>query len=104
MACGGISFLGATGEDYATPGFDAISLQTSSPSELVGQLLYLRGAPDSGAIHVGQSDTRAYRSDAVVTEACVRIGQRLTEKEHDHATSAFFPRLTGRAEGSHSGV
>lgn len=29
MACGGLSFLGATGEDYATPGHDAISLQSS---------------------------------------------------------------------------
>ena len=45
MACGGLSFLGATGEDYATPGHDAISLQTSSPRELVGHLLYLREHP-----------------------------------------------------------
>jgi glycosyltransferase involved in cell wall biosynthesis len=46
MACGGLSFLGATGEDYATPGHDAISLQTSSPRELVGHLLYLREHPN----------------------------------------------------------
>ena len=46
MACGGLSFLGATGEDYATPGHDAISLQTSSPNELVARLLYLREHPD----------------------------------------------------------
>jgi glycosyltransferase involved in cell wall biosynthesis len=45
MACGGLSFLGATGEDYATPGHDAISLQTSSPRELVGHLLYLKAHP-----------------------------------------------------------
>ncbi len=45
MACGGLSFLGATGEDYATPGHDAISLQTSNPGELVGHLLYLRNYP-----------------------------------------------------------
>lgn len=45
MACGGLSFLGATGEDYATPGFDAISVQTSSPAELVRQLLHLRAYP-----------------------------------------------------------
>jgi glycosyltransferase involved in cell wall biosynthesis len=49
MACGGLSFLGATGEDYATPGHDAISLQTSSPSELVAHLLYLREHPDFAA-------------------------------------------------------
>jgi hypothetical protein len=46
MACGGVSFLGATGEDYATPGHDAISLQSSSPRELVGHLLHLRQHPD----------------------------------------------------------
>jgi glycosyltransferase involved in cell wall biosynthesis len=46
MACGGVSFLGATGEDYATPGHDAISLQSSSPRELVAHLLYLRQHPD----------------------------------------------------------
>jgi glycosyltransferase involved in cell wall biosynthesis len=46
MACGGVSFLGATGEDYATPGHDAISLQSSSPRELVGHLLHLRQYPD----------------------------------------------------------
>ena len=46
MACGGLSFLGATGEDYATSGHDAISLQSSSPNELVAHLLYLRAHPD----------------------------------------------------------
>jgi glycosyltransferase involved in cell wall biosynthesis len=49
MACGGLSFLGATGEDYATPGHDAISLQTNSPDELVAHLLYLREHPDLAA-------------------------------------------------------
>lgn len=46
MACGGVSFLGATGEDYATAGHDAISLQTASPRELVAHLLYLRRYPE----------------------------------------------------------
>ena len=45
MACGGLSFLGATGEEYATPGFDAISVQTDSPAELVGHLLRLKTQP-----------------------------------------------------------
>jgi glycosyltransferase involved in cell wall biosynthesis len=49
MACGGVSFLGATGEDYATPGHDAISLQSSSPRELVAHLLYLREHPELAA-------------------------------------------------------
>jgi glycosyltransferase involved in cell wall biosynthesis len=46
MASGGLSFLGATGEDYATPGHDAISLQTARPNELVEHLLYLREHPE----------------------------------------------------------
>lgn len=46
MACGGLSFLGATGEDYARPGHDSISLQTASPRELVAALLRLREHPD----------------------------------------------------------
>lgn len=35
MASGGIALVGATGEDYVTPGHDAISLQTSDPHEIV---------------------------------------------------------------------
>jgi glycosyltransferase involved in cell wall biosynthesis len=46
MASGGVSFLGATGEDYATPGHDAVSLQTADPGELVERLLYLREHPE----------------------------------------------------------
>ncbi|HEX2827653.1 MAG TPA: glycosyltransferase family 4 protein [Burkholderiales bacterium] len=61
MACGGVSFLGATGEDYATPGHDAISLQSSSPRELVGHLLYLREHPHIAArlrVHARKTATR----------------------------------------------
>ncbi len=35
MAVGGIAFVGCTGEDYATPGYDAISIQTDNPWEIV---------------------------------------------------------------------
>jgi glycosyltransferase involved in cell wall biosynthesis len=45
MASGGVSLVGATGEDYATPGVDAIALQTSSPGELVSHVVYLREHP-----------------------------------------------------------
>ena len=45
MASGGVSFLGATGEDYATAGHDAICLQSSNPRELVAHLLYLQAHP-----------------------------------------------------------
>jgi glycosyltransferase involved in cell wall biosynthesis len=41
MAVGGVAFVGCTGEDYATPGYDAVSLQTSDPSEIVHYTMHL---------------------------------------------------------------
>lgn len=49
MACGGLSVVGATGEDYATPGHDAISVQTNRPGDLVRELLQLRASPQLSA-------------------------------------------------------
>jgi glycosyltransferase involved in cell wall biosynthesis len=42
MAVGGIAFVGSTGEDYVTPGYDAISLQTNDYREIVHHISYLR--------------------------------------------------------------
>ena len=41
MACGGIALVGSTGEDYATHGHDAISVQTSIPQEIVRRMAAL---------------------------------------------------------------
>lgn len=49
MASGALTFLGATGEDYARSGQDAISLQTASPAEITAQLLRLRRHPEVAA-------------------------------------------------------
>lgn len=49
MACGGLSFVGATGEDYATPGFDAVAVQTNRPADLVRELLRLKASPERAA-------------------------------------------------------
>lgn len=49
MACGGLSVIGATGEDYATPGFDAISVQTNRPGDLVRELLQMKASPQRSA-------------------------------------------------------
>lgn len=49
MACGGLSVVGATGEDYATPGFDAISVQTNRPGDLVRELLQMKASPQRAA-------------------------------------------------------
>lgn len=49
MACGGLSVVGGTGEDYATPGFDAISVQTNRPGDLVRELLQMNASPQRAA-------------------------------------------------------
>lgn len=47
MAVGGVAFVGSTGEEYATSGHDAISLQTSDPREIVHYLASLRRSPEA---------------------------------------------------------
>jgi hypothetical protein len=42
MAMGGIAFVGSTGEDYATNGYDTISLQTTDPREIVHHLKLMK--------------------------------------------------------------
>ena len=49
MAVGGLAFVGSTGEDYVTPGHDAIALQTDDPGEIVHRLLYLLGSREEGS-------------------------------------------------------
>jgi glycosyltransferase involved in cell wall biosynthesis len=68
MACGGVTFLGATGEDYASPGHDAISLQTSSPRELVAHVVYLQTHPRFAAHlrHQARRTARRYTWDRVI--------------------------------------
>ena len=45
MAVGGIACVGSTGEEYATNGYDAISLQTNDPREIVHHLKLLKSSP-----------------------------------------------------------
>ena len=42
MASGGLVFVGSTGEDYATPGYDCISVQTDSPDELAYHAAHMK--------------------------------------------------------------
>jgi hypothetical protein len=46
MAAGGIACTGATGEDYAVPGRNALVLETDEPGELVSWLARLRTRPE----------------------------------------------------------
>jgi len=45
MATGGIAFVGSTGEDYATPGYDAMAIETTDPEEIVEKILQMHLAP-----------------------------------------------------------
>jgi glycosyltransferase involved in cell wall biosynthesis len=47
MAAGGLACTGATGEDYARPGHNAVVLQSQDPREFVGVLRRLRADPSS---------------------------------------------------------
>jgi len=43
MACGGVAFVGRTGEDYAVPYGNSVVVQTNDPRELGAHLATLRG-------------------------------------------------------------
>jgi glycosyltransferase involved in cell wall biosynthesis len=71
MAAGGLACTGATGEDYALPGRNAVVLETGDPRELVGWLERLREHPDQA-----RSIRRAGRSTARLFEWC-EVAQRI---------------------------
>jgi glycosyltransferase involved in cell wall biosynthesis len=58
MACGGIAYLGRTGEDYAVPFGNAVVVQSDDPRELLTAYETVRGRPDLA---------RAMRSDGRTT-------------------------------------
>ena len=63
MAAGGLACTGATGEDYAVPGRNAVVLETGDPGELVGWLGRLRAHPaEARSIRrAGQSTARLFQ-------------------------------------------
>ncbi len=68
MAAGGIAFTGSTGEDYAQHLLNAITLDTDSPDEIVGHVLYLREHPEiaRNLRRVGRITARFYRWEAII--------------------------------------
>jgi glycosyltransferase involved in cell wall biosynthesis len=62
MAAGGLACTGATGEDYALPGRNAVVLETGDPAELVGWLERLRAHPGEARSirRAGQSTARLF--------------------------------------------
>ena len=57
MASGGIAFVGCTGEDYATPGYDAVSIQTNDPREATYNAVSLHQNKEASA-HMRQAARR----------------------------------------------
>ena len=47
MACGGVAFVGATGEDYAEPFKNSVVIETDDPSEIVAYVMHLAGQSDN---------------------------------------------------------
>jgi glycosyltransferase involved in cell wall biosynthesis len=47
MACGGVAFVGRTGEDYAVPYGNSVVVQTDDPRELAAHLEFLRDHPET---------------------------------------------------------
>jgi glycosyltransferase involved in cell wall biosynthesis len=68
MAAGGLACTGATGEDYAVPGRNAVVLETEDPGELLGWLRRLRARPgDARSIRrAGRSTARLFAWPEVV--------------------------------------
>jgi len=87
MAVGGVAFVGSTGEEYATPGYDAISLQTSDPREIVHYVSYLRSSPEAEARlrRAARRSAARYTWQSVIRRVLIPIleeqGVRLTYPE-----------------------
>jgi glycosyltransferase involved in cell wall biosynthesis len=68
MAAGGVACVGATGEDYAVPGWNALILQTSDPREFAELYCQLEARPSverSLRLH-GRTTARRYAWSAVL--------------------------------------
>jgi len=68
MAAGGLACTGATGEDYAVPGHNAVVLETGDPGELLGWLERMRTRPDEARSirRAGRSTARLFAWSEVV--------------------------------------
>jgi glycosyltransferase involved in cell wall biosynthesis len=109
MAVGGVAFVGCTGEEYVTPGFDAIALQTSNPLEMVHHILQLRCFPEraaslrraarrSAARYTWQSVVRRALTP-ILTELGVQFAhqERAVDGPRDDSTKESVPVPTASA-------
>lgn len=75
MAAGGLAVVGATGEDYAEPGRNAIVLDTDDPFEIVVQFRDIRDRPDTveRIKRAGRETAKAYLWPAVLQELLSKL-------------------------------
>jgi hypothetical protein len=77
MAVGGIACTGATGEDYAVPGQNALVLQTDTPEEFLAMLRRLKLRPDEARAirREGRATARRFAWPEVVDRVLLpRVG------------------------------
>jgi glycosyltransferase involved in cell wall biosynthesis len=110
MAAGGIAAVGATGEDYVTNGYDAISLQTDDVREFVryvARLKNYKGAQQAMRAEARKSAAR-YTWRAVIERALLpfvrEIGFEVGDAGDDGAASDSSPAPQGVASGRTNGV
>lgn len=79
MAVGGVAFVGCTGEEYVTPGYDGICLQTSDPREIVHYVAYLHSSPEAeGRLRrAARRSAARYTWQAVIRRVLVPILEEL---------------------------
>lgn len=100
MAAGGIACTGATGEDYAVAGRNAVVLETGEPGELLGWLGRLRQRPGEARSmrRAGRSSARHFAWQAVVERALLpRVEHAMLGAEAPPVLRAASPH-TSRAE------
>jgi hypothetical protein len=96
MASGGLAFVGSTGEDYATAGYDCISIQTDSPAEVAYHAECLKAAPavSRSIRHFARQTAKRYTWPAVIERVLVSM---IGEVRGLGPTSQLFQ--PGAAEG-----
>lgn len=96
MAVGGVALVGCTGEDYVTPGYDAVSLQSNDPREIVHHVTALSANPDlSRRMRQAARATAArYTWQAVIKRVLLPyLGELGVMASHGHDGHAVSERL-----------
>jgi glycosyltransferase involved in cell wall biosynthesis len=96
MAAGGVACIGATGEDYAVPGWNALVLQTNDPAEFLQIFDRLRAnrAAERALRREGQATARHFAWPEIIAR---NLLPRIPEPPHVTSTERWIrePRADG---------